>query len=44
MSLIAKYRPHVPVLAVSNSERCLRQCTLQYGVYPYPVTNMPKDM
>ena len=33
--LVAKYRPHAPIIAVTPRETTLRRLTLMWGVYPF---------
>lgn len=35
--MVAKYRPKIPIVAVSTSEETCRQLCLVWGVYPIPV-------
>lgn len=40
--LISKYRPKMPILAVTPSERVARQLTLSWGVQPFVVPRAPE--
>ncbi len=38
---VVKYRPPVPVLVVTNSERVIRQCSPVFAVHPFLVDTIP---
>lgn len=39
--MVAKYRPKVPVLVITNNERVVRQCNPVFALYPYFVESLP---
>jgi pyruvate kinase len=38
---VSKYKPQIPVLAVTNDDRIIRQLTLSYGIYPVKIGDEP---
>jgi len=41
-SMLAKYRPQVPVMVLTTDKVLARRCSALYGVYPYVIDNPPK--
>jgi len=39
--LVAKYRPHAPIIAVTPSEEVRRMLTLFWGIYPFRIEEPP---
>ncbi|MCD6511102.1 MAG: pyruvate kinase [Thaumarchaeota archaeon] len=35
--IVSKYRPKVPVIALTNSERVVRELTISWGVFPFKI-------
>ena len=42
-SMLAKYRPSVPVMVLTTDPGLARRCQTLYGVYPYVIAALPKN-
>ncbi len=40
---VAKYRPNVPVLVITDSPQVKRHTNMMYAAYPYHVPQLPQE-